>query len=305
MARPLWTGTLGFGLVSIPVQVFSAVKDLGPHFHFLRKGDKSRIHYQKIAAADEKPVSQEELVKGYEYSKGRYVVLTSKDFEAAAVKRDSRIELLDFVEPDEVDDRYFNKPYYLLPGAGGDKAYALLRAALKREARIGIAKVVMRNKPHLAAVEVIKDALVLSTMRFREELIPISDYEFPDVSVREAEVRLAQQLVQGLAAKWDPDKYTDEYRANLLKIIQAKQDREKPDLEVQSVEADSKVIDLMERLRRSLGHAAGPKGVVKKKSGRRAPAKPRASTRAKTGRAPTTRRASSRRTPAARTRRAA
>jgi DNA end-binding protein Ku len=165
MARPLWTGTLGFGLASIPIQVFSAVKDLGPHFHFLRKSDKSRIHYRKIAAADDKPVAEDDLVKAYEYAKGRYVVLTGKDCEAAAVKRDSRIELLDFVEPDEVDDRYFNKPYYLLPGAGGDKAYALLRQALKREGRIGIAKVVMRNKPHLAAVEVIKDALVLSTMR--------------------------------------------------------------------------------------------------------------------------------------------
>lgn len=276
MARPLWKGTLGFGLVSIPVEVHTAVRDLGPHFHFLRRSDKSRIHYQKIAAADEKPVSKDQLVKGYEYEKGRYVVLTDKDFAAAAVKRDSRIELLDFVDPSEVDDRYFDKPYYLLPGAGGDKAYALLREALNSVGRIGIAKFVMRNKPHLAAVEVINDALVLSTMRYREELVPVADYEFPDIAGRAAERRLAEQLVRGLTANWDPDKYTDEYRSNLMAIIRAKQKHQKPHLESQPLEADAKVVNLMERLRKSLGKAAGSKGTVKRRSKRKTKTRRRA-----------------------------
>lgn len=266
MARPLWKGTLGFGLVSIPVEVYAAVRDLGPHFHFLRKSDRSRIGYQKVAKADDQPVSKDELIKGYEYEKGRYVVMTPKDFGAAALKRNSRIELLDFVNADDIDDRYFDKPYYLLPGQGGGKAYVLLREALERSGRIGIAKIVMRNKPHLAGVESIKDALVLSTMRFREELVPVDAYDFPHEKTRSAELRMAEQLIDGLVATWDPDKYTDEYRANLMKIIEAKRKNRQPKhLESQVPEADASVVNLMERLRRSLGQAAGRRGSVKRR----------------------------------------
>jgi DNA end-binding protein Ku len=257
MARPLWKGTLGFGLVSIPVEVYPAVKDVGPHFHFLREKDLSRIQYRKVAAKDQKPVDKDELVKGYEYEKGRYVVLTPEDFAAAAVKRNSAIELLDFVPADDVDDRYFDKPYYLRPSKGGERAYALLRDALRDRDRVGIAKIVMRATPHLAAVETIKDTLVLSTMRFREELVPVSAYDFPKVQVRAPELKMAQQLIDGLTSEWNPEKYTNEYRANLLKIIEAKRKKRSPKLEVQRVEADEKVVDLMERLRASLGTAAG------------------------------------------------
>jgi DNA end-binding protein Ku len=259
MARPLWTGTLGFGLVSIPVEVHTAVRDVGPRFHFLRRSDKSPIGYQKIAKRDNTPVGKDELVKGFEYEKGRYVVLTDADFEKAAVKRNSRIDMLDFVEAGEVDDRYFDKPYYLLPGKGGEHAYVLLREALRQSGRMGIGKVVMRNKPHLAALEAIGDALVLSTMRFRSEVVPVKEYDFPKGSVRGPELKMAVQLVEGLAATWDPEKYTNEYRANLLEIIEAKRKKTKPELEVQELEADAKVVDLMERLRRSLGQAGGRK----------------------------------------------
>src|SRR4051794_5083605 len=191
MARPLWKGTLGFGLVSIPIQLFTAVRDTGPHFHFLREKDLSRIKFQKVAEKDRKPVEQDDLVKGYEYEKGRYVVLTDEDFEKAAVKRNSAIELLDFVPGAEVDDRYFDKPYYLLPQKGGERAYVLLREALKNSEKIGIAKIVMRDTPHLAAVEAIEDALVLSTMRFQEELIDEKAYEFPTASVKGPELKMA------------------------------------------------------------------------------------------------------------------
>lgn len=259
MARPLWKGTLGFGLVTIPVTLHTAVRDLGPHFHFLRKSDKSPIGYQKVAKADGKEVSKDELVKGYEYEKGRYVVLTEKDFESAAVERDSRIDLLDFVSGEEVDDRYFDRPYYLLPSKGGEKAYALLREALRASGRIGIAKVVMRNQPHLAAVEPINDALVLSTMRFREELVPVTEYDFPEVAVGKRELTMAQQLIDSFVAKWEPEKYTDEYRSNLMAIIESKRKKQKPELERQEPEADAKVVDLMERLRASLGASGGRK----------------------------------------------
>lgn len=252
MARALWKGTLGFGLVSIPVELVTAVRDLGPHFHFLRKSDKSRIGFQKVSKKDGKVVSADALVKGFEYDKGRYVVLTKEDFDSAAVKRNSRIELLDFVEAGEVDDRYFNKPYYLLPSKGGESSYALLRDALRQAGRVGIAKFVMRDQPHLAALEVIKDALVLSTMRFREELVPVSEYNFPKAKARDAEMRMARQLIDAYAAEWDPDKYTDEYRANLMAIIEARRKRQKPELERQDPETSAEVVDLMERLRHSL-----------------------------------------------------
>jgi DNA end-binding protein Ku len=279
MARALWKGTLGFGLVSIPVELVTAVRDLGPHFNFLRKSDKSRIGFQKVSKKDGKVVSADELVKGFEYDKGRYVVLTKEDFDSAAVKRNSRIELLDFVTAGEVDDRYFNKPYYLLPSKGGESSYALLRDALRQAGRVGIAKFVMRDQPHLAAVEVIKDALVLSTMRFREELVPVSEYDFPKVKARDAEMRMARQLIDAYAAEWDPDKYTDEYRANLMAIIEARRKRQKPELERQEPETSAEVVDLMERLRRSLEKGKGRGGrrpAAKASSAKRKTARKRA-----------------------------
>jgi DNA end-binding protein Ku len=147
----------------------------------------------------------------------------------------------------------------LRPQKGGERAYVLLREALRESGKVGIAKIVMRDTPHLAAVETIKDALVLSTMRFKDELIEESQYEFPDVAVRAPELKMAGQLIDGLSGDWDPAKYTNEYRANLLKIIEAKKKNKTPKLQVQEVEADSKVVDLMERLRASLGQAGGGK----------------------------------------------
>jgi DNA end-binding protein Ku len=259
MARALWRGTLGFGLVSIPVEMHTAVRDPGPHFHFLRKSDKKRISYQKVADDDAEEVSKEELVKGYEYEKGRYVVLTKEDFESAAVERNSRIDVLDFVAGQEIDDRYFDKPYYLLPGKGGEQSYAVFRDALRESGRIGIAKFVMRNRPHLAAVEALDHLLVLSTMRFREELVPASNYEVTRAAARTSDMKIAHQLIEALASRWDPKKYTDEYRANLMAIIEAKRKRQKPELERQEPKRDSNVVNLMERLRESLGQAQGKK----------------------------------------------
>lgn len=254
MARPLWSGSLSFGLVSIPVVIQTAVRDRGPHFKLLRKSDKSRIHFQRIAERDEKVVAWEDIVKGYEIAKGQYIVLTPEDFEKAALKKDRVIDIMDFVESDAIDDRYFNKPYYLLPGKGGDRAYALLREAIKESGRIGIAKFVMRAKQYLAAIEAIGDALVLSTMRFRDELARLEEFAFPEgAKIQKRELQMAQKLIDEFAAKWDPDKYTDDYRANIMKVVEAKRARTKPDLEPESDPQSAQVIDLMERLRKSLG----------------------------------------------------
>ena len=253
MARALWTGSLSFGLVNIPIQIHTAVRDTGPHFRMLRKKDKSRIQFQRVAESDGEVVAWEDIVKGYEYAKGQYVVLTPQDFEKAALEKDRVIDIQDFVEGDAVDDRYFDKPYYLLPGKGGDKAYALLREAIKVSGRIGVAKFVLRSKQRLAAIEAIGDALVLSTMRFRDELARLEEYDFPDVKADKKQLQLAEKLIEQFAADWDPDKYTDDYRENLMKVIDAKRAKTKPELEPEVDPQSAKVVDLMERLRKSLG----------------------------------------------------
>jgi len=279
MARPLWSGTLSFGLVSIPIGVHTAVRDLGPHFHLLRAKDRSRIKYQKVAEADREPVALEDLVRGYEYEKGRYVVLTPDDFSRAALDNDRAIDVIDFVKAEEIDDRYFDKPYYLTPGPGGAKAYALLREAIRKADRVGVAKFVMRDKQHLAAIEAIGDALVLTTMRFREELVPERALDFPAAKgVRDKEVRLAEQLVHSLEGPWDPEKYTNEYRANLMAVIEAKRKHARPKLKAGEERESADVVDLMQRLRRSLGKSAGARP---KKSARRATHRKRTKSKAR------------------------
>jgi len=254
MARALWTGSLSFGLVNIPIEIHTAVKDKGPHFRMLRKKDKSRIQFQRVAETDGEIVEWDDIVKGYEYAKGQFVVLTPQDFETAALKKDRVIDIQDFVESDAVDDRYFDKPYYLLPAKGGAKAYALLREAIKASSRIGVAKFVLRSKQRLAAIEAIGDALILSTMRFRDELARLDEYDFPPATrVEKKQLQLAQRLIEEFASEWDPEKYTDDYRENILKVVQARRERKTPDLEPEADPQSANVVDLMERLRKSLG----------------------------------------------------
>src|SRR5688572_28495986 len=204
MARALWTGSLSFGLVNIPIEIHTAVRDKGPHFRMLRRTDKSRIHFQRVAESDGEVVEWDDIVKGYEVGKGQYIVLTPEDFEKAALKKDRVIDIQDFVKADAIDDRFFDKPYYLLPGKGGDRAYALLREAIKDSGQIGVAKFVLRTKQRLAAIEAIGDALVLSTMRFRDELAKLEEFDFPaGKAVQKRELQMAQRLIQEFAAEWD------------------------------------------------------------------------------------------------------
>ena len=254
MARALWTGSLSFGLVNIPIEIHTAVRDKGPHFRMLRKKDQSRIHFQRIAEKDSKVVEWDDIVKGYEYAKGQSIVVTPEDFEKAALKKDRVIDIQDFVKADAIDDRYFDKPYYLLPGKGGAKAYALLREAIKDSGQIGVAKFVLRSKQRLAAIEAIGDALVLSTMRFRDELAKLEEFEFPPAKgVQKRELQMAQRLIQEFASDWEPEKYTDDYRHNIMKIVEAKRDKTRPTLVPEADPQSAQVIDLMERLRKSLG----------------------------------------------------
>ena len=254
MARALWTGSLSFGLVNIPIEIHTAVRETGPKFRLLRKKDKSRIHFQRVAAQDGEVVPWEAIVKGYEYARGQFIVLTPEDFEKAALKKDRVIDIQDFVAAEAIDDRFFDKPYYLLPGKGGAVAYALLREAIKASGQIGVAKFVLRTKGRLAAIEALGDALVLSTMRFRDELARLEEFDFPaSTEVRKRDLQMAQRLIAEFSSEWDPDKYTDDYRQNIMKVIEAKRQRAEPELSEAASPQSADVVNLMERLRRSLG----------------------------------------------------
>jgi DNA end-binding protein Ku len=258
MARGIWTGALSFGLVNIPVEVHTAVRDTRPRFRLLHEKDGSPINYERICRKEGQAVGWDEVVKGYEYEKGRFVVLTKKDFEAAALEKTRRIDILDFVKADEIDDRYFDKPYYLTPGKGGDVAYALLRDAIRQSGRIGIAKFIMREVQHLAAVEVVDEALVLSTLRFADELVDVGTLNIPArKQAGKKELEMATTLVESLAAEWNPEKYTDDYRENLMRVIKAKLKGKPAALVAEEPHRDAKVVDLMERLRQSLDQSGG------------------------------------------------
>src|SRR5260221_6841017 len=182
MARSLWKGSISFGLANIPIELHTAVRDHRPKFRMLHATDKSPVKYERVCIRDGHPVAWEDLVKGYEYAKGEFVVLTKDDFKAAAVEKTRTIDIIDFVKADAIDDRFFETPYYLVPAKGSEHAYALLREALRESARIGIAKFILRDAQHLAAVEVIDDPLVLSVMRLADELADPQPLGFPDAT---------------------------------------------------------------------------------------------------------------------------
>jgi DNA end-binding protein Ku len=268
MARSMWKGSLAFGLVNIPIELYSATRDHRPKFRLLHAKDEAPVKYERVCQTEGKPVAWEDLVKGYEYQKGQFVVLTRDDFKTAALEKTKTIDILDFVDPKEVDERYFETPYYLLPSKGAERAYALLREAIRESGKIGIAKIILRDAQHLAAVESIGDAMVLTMMRFADELAELSEFRFPKAEgIRQPEMKMALQLIDNLASSWDPEKYTDEYKENLMKVIQAKLKGRKPaHLQERETAQSADVVDLMARLRASLESKGGAaKG--KKKSG--------------------------------------
>ena len=267
MARSMWKGSIAFGLVNIPVELYSAVRDHRPKFRLLHAKDEEPVRYERVCQKEGKPVAWEDLVKGYEYAKGQFVVITKDDFKTAALEKTKTIDILDFVDPKEVDERYFETPYYLQAGKGADRAYALLREAIRNSGKIGVAKIILRDAQHLAAVEAIGDALVLTMMRFSDELADLGDFTFPKkADIRPAELKMAGQLIDNLVSKWDPDKYTDEYKENLMRVINAKMKGKKPRLvDEDHTPKQAEVVDLMARLRASLEGKKGG-GSTKKPS---------------------------------------
>ncbi len=249
----IWKGMISFGLVNIPVELHGAVKDNRPRFRLLHARDKSPVSYDRVCQREGKAVAWEELVKGYEYAKGKYVVLSKDDFKTAALEKTQTLDVLDFVPGDDIDDRFFDTSYFAVPGKGGGRGYAVLREALRASGRVGIGKIVLREGQHLAALNVVDEALVITLMRFADQLVDVDRFKFPNAKdVRASELAMAKQLVETLAGDWTPEKYKDDYRANLMRIIEAKLEGTTPDLVAEEQGEDAQVVDLMERLKRSL-----------------------------------------------------
>lgn len=276
----IWKGSITFGLVNIPVDLRTAVREDHISFRMLHETDMSPIKYERLCAAEGQPVPWNEIVKGYEFEKGKFVIMTDEDFKAAALESSRTIDILDFVRQEEIDPRYFETPYYLLPTKGGEKGYALLREAIRSTGAIGIGKIIIRQKQHLAAIKVIGDALVLEIMRFANELVDPGEYNFPAAdNLRPQEVKMAEQLIENLAERFDASKYTDDYRANLMKVIKAKMKGKKIKYEEPETEKDTGVLDLMAKLQASLERAKPKGGAVRaKKKGAAAREKKRAKT---------------------------
>ena len=258
----IWKGTLSIGLVTVPVELKRAIRDEERiHFHMLHDADLAPIRYERVCTADGADVPWDDIVKGYEYRKGKYVVVTNEEFKTAALSASSTVALREFVPASSIDARYFETPYFLIPGKGGEMAYAVMREALKKTDTVGLGTIVIHQREHVAGLKAMGNALVLELMRFADELVDESDYTFPSTKeVRAPELNMAQQLIDGLKAEFHPDQYRDQYHANLMKIIKAKMKGTHAKLEEpESATGDAKVIDLMERLQQSLA-GSGKRG---------------------------------------------
>jgi DNA end-binding protein Ku len=254
MPRAMWKGAISFGLVTIPVSVYPATEEKTLRFNQLHDEDGGRIRMKRTCSVDGEEVSFEHIVKGYEYEKDKYVILTDEDFDAVPVESSRAIDIVQFVDLEQIDPMLFKKSYYLAPEETGAKAYALLREAMSKDAKVGIAKVSFRDKEHLAALRFRDDAFVLETMYWPDE-IREADFGGVDVDlkVRDQELQMARQLIENLTGEWNPGEFTDEYREGLLRIVEAKINGE--EIEVVAPEPTAKVVDLMEALKASVAAA--------------------------------------------------
>src|SRR5437879_3931620 len=272
MARAIWKGSISFGLVNIPIALYPATQREELKFRLLRKSDLSPVNYKRVAEKDGKEVSWDQIVKGYEYDKGKYVVLKNEDFQRVDVEATQTVDIQDFVKQEEVDPVFFYKPYYLEPQKGGDKAYALLRDALKKSGKIGIAKVVIKTREYLASVKPENGALLLELMHFAEELADTSKLHVPKkVELGKREMDMATALIDSMSSKWNPEKYRDEYREALMGIIEEKVEAGGKEIEEKPKKAPkpTKVIDLVSVLQKSLEETGGKRKAKGKSRGRK------------------------------------
>lgn len=283
MARAIWTGSISFGLVNVPVKVYSAVSQKEVRFHQLHDADGARLQYKRVCSADGKEVPYEHIVKGYEIAPDEYVVITPEELEALDPESTRMIDVEDFVDLADIDPLYYDKSYYLAPNTGGSKAYRVLLDSMRESGKVGIGRVVLRTKQYLVALRPVGDALVMTTLNFHDEVV---DPETIDGLPREADAgarerKMARQLIEALSTEWQPEQYRDEHRERVLALIEAKAEG-KEIVTQPTVEEPTLVGDLMAALEQSLmesrkqrtsagnGNGAGAKAPAKKKPAKRA-----------------------------------
>lgn len=225
MARPIWTGTLSFGLLNVPVSLMTGERRVDLHFRMLDSRNNKPIRYERVNAETGAEVPWKDIVKAFEYDKGSYVVLEPEDIKSAAPESHESIDVEAFVDADEIGPQFFEKPYFLVPGKKAEKGYVLLRETLRKTARVGIARVVIRTREYLCAVMPQGDALVMNLLRYPNELVDPSDYAFPGSGtaayrISKAELDMAEKLIESMSGKWKPGDYKDEFRERLTQVIE-------------------------------------------------------------------------------------
>jgi len=270
MARAIWSGSISFGLVNIPIKVVTAVTDKEIRFHMLHEKDGTRIKFKRICPTEEKEVPNEEIVRGYEVSRGEYVTFTDEELEAADPEAARTIDISEFVLLDEIDPSYYDKPYYLIPDKNADKPYALLLAALQKTEKVAIARVVMRDKEYLVALRPKGDALTMSTMHFFEEVVPpeavTEEMKADPASVDKKQLMLAEQLIESLTEEFDPAKHKNTHREKVQALIDAKIKGQKVVVEP-TAKAAVKTVDLMAALESSLAKVRSRGSAAKDEEG--------------------------------------
>jgi len=290
MPRPLWKGAISFGLVNVPVAIYPAATRDGVSFDWLDKRDMAPVGYKRVNKETGKEVPKEDIVKGLEYERGHYVVLSDAEIKAANTKATQTIDIVAFVDAECISPMYFDAPYYIAPGTRGEKVYALLRETMRKEGKAAVAYVVMHTKQHLAAVLVQGNHLVMMTLRWASEMRDAKDIDVPPASlksagVRDNEIRMATQLVKDMSEKWEPGQYHDKFHDDIMALVKKKvaagktEEITKPEKETE--EKPSNVIDLMELLKQSLEKKGGkgrkaPAAAVRKAPARKAAARRRA-----------------------------
>ena len=257
MARSIWRGAISFGLVNVPVKLYSAVSKKSVRFNQLHATDHARINMKRVCSVEGEEVPFDQIVKGYEISPDNYVVIEPQELDALDPKATRSIEIEDFVDLDQIDPLYFERPYYLVPDKGGAKAYALLLEAMKDSRKVGIARLVLRTKQYLAAIRPLGDALVLETLLYPDEVTLPDEIEgLPrdDVEIQDRELKIARQLIESLSTEFEPENYRDEYRERVLELIEQKAEG-KQIVTQPATEEPTKVVDLMAALEASLAQA--------------------------------------------------
>ncbi|HXF14310.1 MAG TPA: Ku protein [Terriglobales bacterium] len=258
MAASVWSGYLTFGLISIPVRLFSGARSSGISFHQLHRDDLTRVKQQLICPLENKVLDRSEIVKGYEYRKNEYVVVEPEEIKQIEPKTAKNMEIIEFVKTSEVDPVYFDSSYYMMPEEAGRRPYALLTKALEESEYVGIAKLTMHNREYTVFLRPHEGGLMLHTMYYEEEVRKVEGFGAPDVDLKDAEVKVAHQLIEALAAEWEPEKFKDDFQENLKNLIQTKLEGGKI-AEVEKPKKIAPVVDLMAALKQSLAQMEGKK----------------------------------------------